>query len=339
MSVGQTSGRNTTNSAPAQNTNRPRVHWWRRMDYDSFERKISQFGIESARVGNKYIITSNNIRLEVSPIDFSGIVVADFDAMNEKISRWRQAKVNDDLLAYGATTGSLLDQSNAQGYMGSEQHTVWAMGASARTGCFIPPEFFFENEGFGGTAGNGPNVLPLGNTGEPMSTIAMAHDSDWMIGRLFSMGPLARLNTVTPHMQYQIQRMGSAGLFDGFQTNELFARDNRFPLISDPRTQQEREINARITSLLDAAGAQDTYYRENGIWLRQGRWGWNVKYTRAHAAFDFQVRWRSWLQIIGVSGTVYDFAPEYLWDGNESATRGKNDVRAHNDARAPGFPE
>ncbi len=336
---GQTISRNTTNRAPASGGTRKRVHWWRRMDYATFNAKIAQYGIQSARVGSKYIITSNNIRLEVSPMDFSGIVVADFDAMNAKISGWRQAKTRDDLLAYDTTTEALLGLSNSQGYMGSEQHTMWAMGASARTGCFIPPEFFFENEGFGGTAGNGPNVLPMGNTGEPMSTIAMAHDSDWMIGRLFSMGSLARLNPLRPTLKYQIQRMGSAGLFNAFQTNEIFARDNRFPLISDPRTQEERQMNDRISAVLDACGAQDTYFREGAIFLRQGRYGWNVKYSRSHARFTYEVRWRSWLSVLGVSGTVFDFAPNYLWDGNEPATQGKNDVRDHNDARAPGFPE
>lgn len=342
MTVGQVSGRNTNGSIPGQGGNRKRVNWWRRMDYKTFEKKIEQYSIQSVRSGNIYIITSKNIRIEVAPIDFSGIVSADFDEMNAKISRWRQAKGRDDILAYGKHTSALLDQANSAGYMGSEQHTMWAMGASARTGCFIPPEFFFENEGYGGTAGNGPNILPGGDAREPLSTIAMGHDSDWMIGRLFCSGPLARLNTITPQHQYQIARMGSAGLFNAFVTNELLARDNRIPFISDPHTAEERRINPIISSILDEGAASNRIYRGYELYLRQGAWGWRVHFTDSYQRFAYKSSMAIYVGLLGgVIGmeAIRAAGQNYIWSGYEPATQGKNDVRVHNDARAPGFPE
>lgn len=342
MSAGQVSGRNTKSSVPGQGGNRKRVHWWRRMDYGSFQRKIAQYNIQSVRAGNVYIITSNNIRLEVSPMDFSRIVTADFDEMNARLSRWREAKARDDLLAYGKDTPTLFAQANRAGYMGSEQHTMWAMGASARTGCFIPPEFFFENEGYGGTAGNGPNILPGGDAREPLSTIAMGHDSDWMIGRLFAMGPLARLNTVTPRHQYQIQRMGSAGLFNAGVTNELLARDNRIPFISDPHTAEERRTNPIISSILDEAAAGDRIFRGYELYLHQGVWGWRVHFTDSYQRFAYKSSMAIYVGLLGgLVGmeAIRAAGRNYIWSGYEPATQGKNDVRVHNDARAPGFPE
>jgi hypothetical protein len=262
--------------------------------------------------------------------------------MQQLISRWRMKKDRDDRLAYNAATSALYAQSNSQGYMGSEQHTVWALGASARTGCFIPPEFFFENESFGGTAGNGPNVLPGGGRGEPLSTIAMAHDSDWMIGRIWGMGLLARLSTVEPMTQTQIARMGSVGLFNGTTTNQILARDNRF---FPPRGNDEIWRDNEITSMLDACSQ---LFRQYECYLNDNpsvTYGWGVKFTRAHARFNILHNQHWFVRLLAAGGaselgshTVESYGDHYLWDGNEPATRGKGVVRQLNLERVPFYP-
>lgn len=339
----QTSSRNTTGSQTGRGTSRPRCNWWQRMSYSTFSQKIRQYNIESARVGYNFVITSNNIRLEVPPLDFSSIVDSrNRDNMQNLISSWRIKKGRDDSLAYDKSTAQLYSLANSQGYMGSEQHTMWALGASARTGCFIPAEFFFENEAFGGTAGNGPNVLPGGGRGEPLSTIAMAHDSDWMIGRIWGMGLLARLSTVEPGTKTQIARMGSVGLFNGAITNHILARDNRF---FPPRGNDEIWRDNEITSMLDDTAH---LFRKYEFYLNNNpsvTYGWNVKFTRAHARFNILNNQHWLVRLLAAGGaidlgshSVEDYGNEYLWDGNEPATRGKGVVRQLNLERVPFYP-
>jgi hypothetical protein len=326
-----------------------------RFGYAEMEAAIKRYGIASARVGNSYVITSMNIRLEVASLGaaFARIVATSAEALNETLDIWRQAKTNDDKLAYGKSTeqlilaarGSSYTDPNFPGqkvaYLGHEQHVVWAMGASARTGCLLPPEFFIDNEAFGGTAGNGPNVLNKGASGERLSTIAMAHDTDWMIGRLMGMGPLAPLHTATPIHINQATRMGSAGLFTAGQVDALVVTDSRMgePHIGLPRAGATKEqiarrdrmeqINRQIRQVIDTCAAEQTYYRDGltSEFIHQGRHGWHVSFRRRYADFDYEG------DVRGITQNI-----NWLWDGSEPVTKGKNDVRAHNRKVAPFFP-
>lgn len=347
----QPSGRSTANQnvvASATGAVRWNIHSF---GYADMESAISRYGINSARVGDGYVITSMNIRLEVRSLGsaFSRIVPTTAAALNEALDVWRQRKTNDDQLAYNRSTSQLVGAARTADfrdpnfpnqqvpYLGSEQHVVWAMGASARTGCLIPPEFFIDNEAFGGTAGNGPNILPKGGSGQARSTIAMAHDTDWMIGRVMGIGPLAPLHAAQPYHLNQATRMGSAGLFNAGQVDAIAVTDARMsdPQVSLPRvgaTQQQvaardrmRRVNQHIRQILDTCAAEQTYYR-NGLtsdFLRPGRHGWRVNYRRRYADFDRE----------GKSQNI-----EWLWEGAEPATSGKNDVRAHNRRITPFFP-
>ena len=349
-------GRSTANTqvvAMATGGVRWNIH---RFGYADMEAAISHYGIASARVGNSYVITSMNIRLEVASLGaaVARLVPTTAEALSETLDVWRQAKTNDDHLAYGRSTEQLIIASRTANYtdpnfpgqqvpyLGHEQHVVWAMGASARTGCTLPPEFFLDNEGFGGTAGNGPNILPKGASGQALSTIAMAHDTDWMLGRLMGIGPLAPLHTATPIHINQATRMGSAGLFTAGQVDAIAITDSRMsdPHVGLPRAGATREqiafrdrmdqINRQIRQVIDTCAAEQTYYR-NGLtseFLRQGRHGWHVSYKRSYADFDYE----------GRDARGFGQNAEWLWNGSEPATQGKNDVRAHNRRVTPFFP-
>ncbi len=333
-----------------------RVLWnIHRFGYAEMEAAISRYGIASVRVGNSYVITSMNIRLEVASLGaaFARIVPVTAEALSETLDVWRQAKTNDDQLSYGRSTEQLIIGARAANYqdpnfpgqqvpyLGHEQHVVWAMGASGRTGCVLPPEFFIDNEAFGGTAGNGPNILSKGGSGQALSTIAMAHDTDWMIGRLMGIGPLAPLHTATPIHINQATRMGTAGLFTAGQVDAIAITDSRMgdPRVGLPRSGATRaqiafrdrmdQINRQIRQVIDTCAAEQTYYR-NGLtseFLRQGRHGWRVNYKRSYADFDYEGDVRGMSQ-----------GAEWLWNGSEPATSGKNDVRAHNRRITPFFP-
>ncbi len=194
-----------------------------------------------------YVIHSKHIWLRVPPITTFKLP-STRDALNKKIEEVRTIKARDDELCYGKNIHQMHSIAVGNGYFLSEQHAVWAMGASARTGGLVPPEFFAEVEVNGGTAGNGPEVLDFtlrykglkwdpelgGKPGEPLSTIAMAHDTDWLIGRLFEIGPLEGLHrwgydklTFKKTCEYadsgrglyqvsnqSLAALGSAGLFD-----------------------------------------------------------------------------------------------------------------------------
>ena len=351
----QPSGRSTANAtlvASASGAVRWHIH---RFGFADMDAAIRHYGINSARVGDGYVITSMNIRLEVRSLGsaFSRIVPTTAAALTETLDVWRQRKTNDDQLAYNRSTSTLVVAARAANYsdpnypnqqvpyLGHEQHVVWAMGASARTGCLIPPEFFIDNEAFGGTAGNGPNVLPKGGPGQARSTIAMAHDTDWFIGRVMGIGPLSPLHAAQPYHLNQATRMGSAGLFNAGQVDALAVTDSRMnePQVFLPRVGATRQqiasrdrmqrVNSHIRQILDTCAAEETYYR-NGFtsdFLRQGRHGFRVNYRRRYADFDHEGDARGMRQNI-----------DWLWDGDEPATRGKNDVRAHNRRITPFFP-
>ena len=108
------------------------------------------------------------------------------------------ASINSaNLVAYGKTTDQLFALASQQGYFGSPSHVVWSEAAEARTGGRVSAAWWRANDPFGGTAGNGPNILPGGRYPGSVAKIAMAHDTDWTLGRWFNAGPLKALFTAT----------------------------------------------------------------------------------------------------------------------------------------------
>jgi hypothetical protein len=105
------------------------------------------------------------------------------------------AKNNDDVKAYGKTTDQLADMARSQGYLNSPAHMAWSEAAEARSGGKMSAENWRKMDPFGGTAGNGPNILPGGSYPGPVSVISMGHDTDWSLGRYFNAGPLKALHT------------------------------------------------------------------------------------------------------------------------------------------------
>jgi hypothetical protein len=108
------------------------------------------------------------------------------------------ASINSaNIVAYGKTTDQLFALASQQGYFGSPAHVAWSEAAEARTGGRVPANWWRTNDPFGGTSGNGPNILPGGRYPGSVAKIAMAHDTDWTLGRLFNAGPLNALFTAT----------------------------------------------------------------------------------------------------------------------------------------------
>ncbi|MBZ4417235.1 hypothetical protein [Myxococcus sp. RHSTA-1-4] len=136
----------------------------------------------------------NYIEIRVKPLDL-GIAP---ENLQSELDRAMAEKLADDTHTYGAAMreagySSLEEWSKAKGYYGSPSHVAWAEAASARTGGQIPAEWWMKFDPFGGTAGNGPNILPTGEYPGVASRIAMAHDTDWDLGRYFGVGPLSDL--------------------------------------------------------------------------------------------------------------------------------------------------
>ncbi len=135
------------------------------------------------------------------------------EALPAELARAAAEKAAEDAVAYGAIlgargAGSLRELALAQGYYGSEAHRGWAEAAEARAGGRIPASWWMEVDPFGGSAGNGPKILPLGRWPAPLARVAMAHDTDWTLGRYLGVGPLACLRGPT----YDPRRMGPVGL-------------------------------------------------------------------------------------------------------------------------------
>jgi hypothetical protein len=304
-SIGQTSVRNLPERVVVA-SNPGRVRWSvRGMSYARMQGLIQRYNVKSYRLNNTFYICSNNIWLEASSLG------AEFDQRlpkndaakcNEVLDRWRARKSADDSTAYQQSTAQLYQTAEGDVRFGAkfnehEQKVVWAMGASARTGGRIPPEFFMENDAYGGTAGNGPNLVDQGGPGQVRSTISMAHDTDWMIGRMTAVGPLRRLYDLQPWRRYQFARMGSFGLFNNGQLNALGAVDAsvRQPPTGNEGGQRQRgrpmsenAMNNLINAGLDACAHEDIYYRAGALSgsLNQGQHGWRVFYTDAYANFN-----------------------------------------------------
>jgi hypothetical protein len=97
--------------------------------------------------------------------------------------------------AYNKTTSQLADMSREQGYLNSPAHVAWSLAAKERCGGAIDAATWRKMDPFGGTAGNGPEILPTGKYPGGLSTISMAHDTDWSLGRYFNAGPMKALHT------------------------------------------------------------------------------------------------------------------------------------------------
>ena len=119
------------------------------------------------------------------------------NGVEAELSRAMKEKAADDV-AYEPLLrengySSLSEWSRDIGYFGSEGHRLWAEAAEARTGGQVPAEWWMEFDPFGGSAGAGPDVIPQGFYPGTASRIAMAHDTDWSLGRYFGAGPMEAL--------------------------------------------------------------------------------------------------------------------------------------------------
>jgi hypothetical protein len=349
-----------------------RVQWvTTRGLYQAYENKINQYRIRSAALANGYyLVTSRNIRMQVLSIgaQLQGRIPGDAASLNRLLHDLRQAKDADDYLAYAQGTAELQDAAinsvknkrspfYANGFFLSEQHCVWAMAASARVGCILPPEWFIDSEAFGGTAGNGPDILYAigGYIGGGTSTIAMGHDTDWMLGRLFGISPLGGLARLRPRTTTQLKRMGAAGLF-GPNNPLLAGRDGLAILHLDPRAgayiprdvlereraaanELKRNVHDPIDALLTACNASNVNYTNPDVMgnaLKQGQHGWSVKYRDVGEGFQGGLTLNDGgYDDFGGYLTGHEF--RYRWDGNESQTSGKQDVRNNNRRITPHF--
>jgi len=164
---------------------------------DLFNR-IAQQGLSTAQGPAKpgmVTVQHGPVQINVKPLNL-GIAKQALPAAMDKAM---QAKAADDERAYGAKVreaghGSLEEWAKSQGYFNSPEHQAWAKAAEARTGGQIPASFWMKFDPFGGTAGNGPDVLPQGRWPGSASRIAMGHDTDWSLGRYFNTGPLKSLH-------------------------------------------------------------------------------------------------------------------------------------------------
>jgi hypothetical protein len=129
------------------------------------------------------------------------------------------ASINSaNIAAYGKTTDQLFALASQQGYFGSPSHVAWSDAASARTGGRVPASWWRTNDPFGGTSGNGPNIVPGGRYPGSVAKIAMAHDTDWTLGRWFNAGPLKSLFTATG----KPSDLGSYGLVPFHSVNRSY---------------------------------------------------------------------------------------------------------------------
>lgn len=129
------------------------------------------------------------IRIQMRAIDL-GI---DISRLASERDRAVAEKNADDTRAYGKSTVELQAMAESAGYFGGTAHDAWAAAAAARVGGLLSSDWWQRFDPFGGTAGNGPDVLPQGEYPGVLSRIAMAHDTDWSLGRYFGVGPMRRL--------------------------------------------------------------------------------------------------------------------------------------------------
>ncbi len=314
----------TRGATPEVAPGQPAINWRTDSEHPAGEKTAADYNIHSVFDSQKgvYVVTSNNIRVEVKDVQLN-LPLDNPVAMNKLLDEWRAKKNADDQLAYGKTTNQMLADTKQGGpgsrYYDSEQHLVWAYAAAARTGGKIPPEFFLEFDPNGGTAGNGPEVLPLGHAGEPLSTIAMGHDTDWNLGRYMNAGPLQGLYGLHPTDQTQMKRMGNAGLFNSGASKLIAPRG---PTIGDWRNGFQRSPEQvardaeddRIGSVLD-----NVPFFYNGsvsdnvlgsAFNNPHNPDWKTSYRREYASFGHG----------GDLNPLNGYPQQYYWDGSNPAT-------------------
>ena len=349
LTKAQTQYKTTTRVAPPAAPGP--VDWYRGDTHERMKAAIDKFHIRSKLItdalGNTcYIIQSDMIRLKVPILDDVGsqLQIARDKLNDPYILNLRTKKSDDDEYSYNLSISAM--RAKAAGYFMSEQHAVWAMGASARTNCFVPPEFFTELEVNGGTAGNGPDVLDGGGVGQPLSTIAMAHDADWMIGRLFQAGPLRRLYMFGEYRdgrlikgepsrykdlsKTSLKALGSAGLFSAIEVLALAFE----PLSSTP---SQKVVRGQVDDFINSVA--HLYRGLGSAFLNQAETGWEVRYHKDWASFNSTIENTVGLPVIGI---IAGETAKYLFKDRHPLLpidNGPNDVRTHNFKRAPGFPK
>lgn len=116
------------------------------------------------------------------------------DPFKRAVDQSVHMKARDDIAAYGMTSDEIRQKSAKQGYYESPAHDAWAAAAEARTGGRLTAAWWKHFDPYGGTNGNGPEILPTGEYPHAASRIAMGHDTDWSLGRYFKAGPMAALH-------------------------------------------------------------------------------------------------------------------------------------------------
>ena len=121
------------------------------------------------------------------------------------------------------TSRVLREMAKDEGYFNSMAHVAWSKAAEARTAGKISAAWWRNFDPYGGTAGNGPGIMLTGKHPGVLSKIAMAHDTDWSIGRHFGFGPLAKLRGAEGFTPKQLGQVGLVpdhpfGYFGGIDT-------------------------------------------------------------------------------------------------------------------------
>lgn len=303
----------------------------------AYDRAYYNAGIRSVqREDGSFLVTSKNIRMEVQSLgaEFDRMFAGKSDAqIAGMINQWLDRKDADDRLAYGLSTREIRQQAREDGYYGSEQHLLWAHAASARTGGRIPPEFWMRIDPYGGTAGNGPNILIGGGEGGPLTSIGLAHDTDWSLGRLMGVGPLKGLYDLDPQLPYQAARMGAIGLLGPGTARNLNPAPG--PGSGAWWTREHRETDNKIRQLLDET---PSYVGDSRVpTLNQGHQGWSVAFERVFAKYD-RVGLDIDLEELGLGNGVVSIGPrtvpqDLLWNERDR-TRERRRNQSHDDVSA-----
>jgi hypothetical protein len=117
-----------------------------------------------------------------------------------------------------------------------------------------------------------------------MSTISMAHDTDWSLGRYMNVGPLQQLNSIQPTERYQAKRMGMAGLFNGSEAVSFNPARVVNPF--DEQDRQRQATDDQIFQTLNAASSRESLYRgwssnvmdDANYKINPGLHDWRVQY-------------------------------------------------------------
>ena len=135
------------------------------------------------------------IQIDVRPLQGAelGALRSTGPQFSEYVRDALERKNNEDRATYGMTTVELRSEAHRVGYYESPAHLAWSEAAEARTGGKLTAEWWRGFDPFGGTSGHGPQVLAGGAYPGVLSTIGMAHDTDWSLGRHFQAGPLREL--------------------------------------------------------------------------------------------------------------------------------------------------